>query len=588
MILQALKEYYDRKPDLPRYGFEEKELAYVITLDKKGNPVSVESTYEGSGKDRRAKRFLVPVSVKRSVGIAANLLWDNPEYALGVVLKGKKRSTSKSSDDVNSRVAEQNAAFRRRIEDLGVTGDEGLEAVLKFLRLPNRAELLAAFGTTWTDLLKEGAYLSFKLAGDPGLVLGRAAVTNSIQAGLSRRGGGKTICLVSGETEPTKRLHDAIKGVWGAQTSGANIVSFNLEAFCSFGKEQGDNSPVGEGAAFAYTTALNHLLARDSRQRLQVGDASTVFWAEKATAFEEQIVSFFCEPQKDDPDRNARAVESLFRSPQSGTPPDADDSTRFYVLGLAPNASRIAIRFWIVNTVAGMAGNIRQHFEDLRITHGPRDRDAVSIFRLLLTTASQSKAENIVSNLAGDTMRAILEGMPYPQTLLQAAIRRIRAEHDIPHPRAALIKACINRKTRYANPSEKEELKVSLDYGNTSIGYRLGRLFAMLEKIQQDANPGINATIRDRFYGAASSTPVTVFGNLMRLMNHHMAKVEKEKPGLAVVRKQLLGEVMSGIPDFPAHLGMEEQGRFAIGYYHQMQKFFEKKAESTTNKEVAL
>jgi CRISPR-associated protein Csd1 len=194
-------------------------------------------------------------------------------------------------------------------------------------------------------------------------------------------------------------------------------------------------------------------------------------------------------------------------------------------------------------------------------------------------------------------MRAILEELPYPQTLLQAAIRRVRAEQskkdsrtgkqlpNVTYARAALIKACVNRETRRNNTNKEEELAVSLDEGNTNIGYRLGRLFAALERIQQDANPGINATIRDRFYGAASSTPVTVFGNLMRLTNHHLSKLEKEKPGLAVVRKQLLGEIMCGVPDFPAHLALADQGRFAIGYYHQTQKFFEKKAD-TTNKEA--
>jgi CRISPR-associated protein Csd1 len=175
-------------------------------------------------------------------------------------------------------------------------------------------------------------------------------------------------------------------------------------------------------------------------------------------------------------------------------------------------------------------------------------------------------------------MRAILEGLPYPQTLLQAAMRRVRAEHEITYPRAALIKACLNRAARYSNPEQKEELHVSLDSNNSNIGYRLGRLFATLEKIQSEASPGINATIRDRFYGAASSTPVSVFGNLMRLKNHHLAKLESA--GRRVQFDKLLGEIMSGIADFPAHLRLEDQGRFAIGYYHQMQAFFTKKTNN--------
>jgi CRISPR-associated protein Csd1 len=248
------------------------------------------------------------------------------------------------------------------------------------------------------------------------------------------------------------------------------------------------------------------------------------------------------------------------------------------VLGLSPNASRIAIRFWIVDTVAGMAGKIKQHFDDLRIVHRPWDKDVFSIFRLLVCTAAQGKADNIPPNLAGETMRAILEGLPYPQTLLQAVIRRIRAEHVVTYPRAALIKAFINRSTRFKNPRIEEALKMSLDESNTNIGYRLGRLFAVLEKIQQEANPGISATIRDRFYGAASGTPVTVFGNLMRLKNHHLSKLTSA--GRRIYFEKLLGGIIDGVEAkiaFPTHLTLEEQGRFAIGYYHQQQDFFSKK-----------
>lgn len=577
MILQALKEYYDRKPDLPRYGFENKEIAYVLSLTPDGIPVALETTYEMIGNKRRAKPFLAPLSVKRTVDIISNLLWDNPEYALGAVLKDKKRSDKKTEEDINRRVSEQHAAFKKRIDDLGIILDEGLQAVKLFLQRNDKAALLEKHGVAWNELLKEGSNLSFKLAGDDRLVFERPLVKAAIESAIQKPTDDLDICLVTGEKDSIERRHTAIKGVWGAQTIGANIVSFNLDAFRSFGKDQGANAPVGKTAAFAYTTALNYLLGKDSKQRLQVGDASTVFWSEKATEFEQQVVDFFGEPPKDDPDRNVRAVESLFRAVHSGAFPVDDAKAKFYVLGLAPNASRIAIRFWYVDTVMGMAGKICQHFEDTRIVYGPKDKDTLSLFRLLVSTATQGKADNIPPNLGGDTMRAILEGLPYPQTLLQAAVRRIRAEHDVSYPRAALIKACINRSTCFNNPKIKEEMHVSLDLNNTNIGYRLGRLFATLEKIQQEASPGINATIRDRFYGAASSTPVTVFGNLMRLKNHHLAKLENV--GRCVNLERLIGQIVDGINDFPPHLKLEDQGRFAIGYYHQMQDFYTKKSE---------
>jgi len=384
---------------------------------------------------------------------------------------------------------------------------------------------------------------------------------------------------VTGEKDTVERLHPALKGVRGANTSGANIVGFNLNAFRSFGRHQGENAPVGKQAAFAYTTALNFLLGKDSAQKLQVGDATTVFWTARASPLETQVADFFGEPKKDDPDRHTEAVRALYESVETGAFVTDSDQTPFYALGLAPNAARISVRFWHRGTVAEMAGRFRQHFEDIAIVHGPKEKQYLSLWRLLVSTAALGKSENIPPNLAGETMRAILEGLPYPQTLLQAAVRRNRAEQNVPYARAALIRACINRSTRSIDPQKEEELTVSLDLTNTNIGYRLGRLFAVLERIQERASPGINATIRDRFYGAASGTPVTVFGNLMRLKNHHLAKLENA--GERINFERTLGEIMGEIADFPSHLSLGDQGRFAIGYYHQKQAFFTKHTENT-------
>ncbi|MBS4096494.1 MAG: type I-C CRISPR-associated protein Cas8c/Csd1 [Sulfuricella sp.] len=392
-------------------------------------------------------------------------------------------------------------------------------------------------------------------------------------AALSSAGAGDSaaagLCLVSGESDELERLHPSIKGVWGAQSSGANIVSFNLDAFRSYAKEQGANAPVGKRAAFAYTTALNHLLAKGSKQRIQVGDASTVFWAEKpGHSMETLFPRALGEAERDDPDIGTDAVKALLAAPHSGAEFFEDGDTRFYVLGLAPNAARIAVRFWETRSVAELAVNIRRHFDDLRIDHAPHEADTLSLFRLLVATATQGKAENIPPNLGGELLRSVIGGLPYPQTLLSGAIRRIRAEQEVTYPRAAIIKASLNRY------SKMEELKMSLDENNLNPAYRLGRLFAVLERAQERASPNLNATIRDRYYGAASSTPVTVFPTLLKLKNHHVAKLDNK--GEAVNLEKLIGQIVDGIDDFPAQLGLHDQGRFAIGYYHQRQAFFTK------------
>jgi CRISPR-associated protein Csd1 len=579
MILQELARYYERKasdPDtaLAPEGFEKKEIPFIIVLKRDGQFVQIEDTRSGEGKRKRARAFLVPQGVKKTSGVAANLLWDAAEYVLGVGTKGKP-----------DRIAEQHAAFVERLAELP-QDDQGVQGVRAFLADIPLAQLEQS--SCWEEILNTNPNLTFQLVNDTEPVCDRAAVVDLLLANAAKSdangsSAARGVCLVSGVEAEITRLHPAIKGVWGAQSVGANIVSFNLRAFESYGKEQkqGENAPVGKHAAFAYTTALNHLLGKDSTQRMQVGDASTVFWASANTFLEDDFFSFFGEPAKDDPDRGVRAVQALYESVKQGSLNVSDEQTLFFVLGLAPNAARISIRFWLTGTVKQISERIVRHFNDIAIDHAPYDPPYPSLFRLLASTALQAKAENIPPNLGGDTMRAILSGLPYPETLLQSALRRTRAEREVNYPRAALIKACINRKTRWGNPALEEELHVSLDLANTNVGYRLGRLFAVLEKVQEEASPGLNATIRDRFYGAASSTPVTVFSNLLKLSKHHLAKIENR--GRAVNLEKLIGEIVDAIngdEGFTPHLSIDDQGRFAIGYYHQKQAFYAKKTES--------
>ncbi|MDM7992818.1 MAG: type I-C CRISPR-associated protein Cas8c/Csd1 [Candidatus Fermentibacter sp.] len=582
MILQALKEYYDRKSSFQESegestsldrgdriapaGFEWKEIPWVIILDRDGLPLAIEDTRERRGKKLKGRKFLVPHSVLRGNDLKANLLWDGLDYALGIDTKGK--------GDPN-RTQQQHQLFIAGIKNLLLDDDEAVNAVSLFLEREDMLSLLSGLAG-WQDLMDDKApNVTFRLAGDTSTVGERRSVfgviTNSVDETLPT-----VTCMVSGETDRLAKLHSKIKNVWGAQSSGGSIVSFNADAFESYGKIQGMNAPVGVAAATAYTTALNHLLREDSDQRMQVGDTSTVFWSKRPSSFEHSFGSFFHEPPKDDPDRMSGAVRDLFRSVETGVLSEQGNN-EFYVLGLAPNAGRIAIRFWLHGRIDEMAEAIRQHFLDIQMIHGPKDPRFLSLFRLLVSIAAQGKADNIPSHLSESIMRAILERRQYPRALLQAALVRIRAEHEVNYPRASIVKACLNRITRTDVAYSEKEMQMSLDQSNRNAGYLLGRLFAALERVQEEASPGINATIRDRFYGAASSTPVTVFGNLMRQKNHHIAKIEN--PGRQVFYEKLIGQIVEGIDDFPAHLTLDDQGRFAIGYYHQRQDFYTKKAD---------
>jgi len=570
MILQALNAYYWRKqadPDprnrLPAYGLEEKEIPFIIEIDAEGGLINLTDTRSGEGKKKVARRFLVPQGVKRASGVAANLLWDTAEYVLGVDTRDKP-----------DRVVKQHAAFRSLIEAMPESArqDPGVQAVLAFL---DRLDLDALKGLPqWNDILTANPLMTFRVHPALELVCQRPAIVATVRTGSESAA--TAVCLVTGDRSAIERLHAAIKGVWGAQTSGANIVSFNLDAFRSYGKGQGDNAPVGKPAAFAYTTALNHLLDKGSRQRVQVGDTSTVFWAEEPHALETLVPDLFGEPPKDDPDRGSDAVKALYSAVQSGKFAVGSADDRFHVLGLAPNAARIGIRFWETAPALDLARRIQRHFDDLRIARGPKDPEHLSLFRLLTACAGQGKADNIPPNLGGEVMRSVLEGLPYPASLLTAAVQRCRAEQRVTYPRAAVIKASLARAHRQSTPSDPahdKEIEAMLDTDNPNPAYRLGRLFATLEKIQEEASPGLNATIRDRYYGAASGTPVAVFPTLLRLKNHHLGKLN---PGRAVNMERLLGEILGGLTDFPRHMPMPEQGRFALGYYHQRQAFFTK------------
>jgi CRISPR-associated protein Csd1 len=516
----------------------------------------------------------VPQGEKKASGIKANLLWDNPQYVLCVA----------KSDSEKDKKRAQNAfvEFKRRIEETfnGDFIDEGISAVKNFLL---KKDFLTLFQhEAWQEIQENNLNLTFMLEGEDGLVSQRKNVIDRIIEYM-KPSGNLQVCSVSGRMEAPATLHTSIKGVWGAQSSGANIVSFNLDAFCSFAKKQGLNAPVGQQTVFAYTTALNTLLAKGSRQRMQVGDASTVFWAKGNHPFEQDFSSFLGEPAKsEEPDYGK--IRSLLNAFKTGVLPEAD-SMPFYVLGLGPNASRIVIRFWYEGCVSDLKRKIGQHFEDIEIIRAPHDREFLSLFQLLVSTATEGKADNIPPNLGGEVARAVLTGTGYPRTLLANAICRCKAEQKVTYARAAIIKGFLTRDSRLRGITTKE-VQMALDKTNENIGYVLGRLFAVLERIQEQAQTGLNKTIRDTYFGAATSNPMVTFKRLQDLAIHHLSKMRNTGKNTVWLDK-LMQEVMDKISasGIPATLALEDQGRFAIGYYHQRQDFFNKREDETTGEE---
>jgi CRISPR-associated protein Csd1 len=390
----------------------------------------------------------------------------------------------------------------------------------------------------------------------------------------------QAVCLVTGERGPIARLHPAIKGVWGAQSSGASLVSFNAPAFESYGNTQGDNAPVSEAAAFAYAAALNAFLERDSRHRIQIGDASTVFWADASQAEQADAAeAIFGMLLGIDEALQVEKVRPILEKIRAGRPfadaaPDLAKGVRFYVLGLSPNAARLSIRFWLDDDFGVFAERFARHLEAMRTEPPPRDENP-SIWRCLIETAVQRKTENIAPNLAGDWLRAILTGGRYPQTLVATLLMRLRADKDVNALRVAILKSVLIR-------NFTKEVPVALNPDNTEPGYLLGRLFATYEHIQSAAlGRSLNATIRDKFYGAASATPRKVFPLLDKGAATHLAKVGKDKKGYAVALERRLGEIMNhfdpSADPFPAFLPAEQQALFAVGYYHQKNDFFRRK-----------
>lgn len=574
MILHALTQYYQRKAEsdggIAQEGFENKEIPFIIVIDKQGNFIQLEDTRELKVKKKVGRTFLVPKGLGRSGSKSyevSNLLWDHYGYVLAYAGEKGQEQADK-----------QHASFTAKVNELkqALPDDAGVTAVAAFLSsAEEKSKVMQA--ANWAECAKvKGCNLSFRLVDEAvDLVCQSKAVREYVSQANQTQSDNvqKGICLVTGKAAPIARLHNAVKGV---NAKPAPFASVNLSAFESYGKEQGFIFPVGEQAMFEYTTALNTLLA--SENRFRIGDVTVVCWGAKRTPLEESLASMINGGGKDKPDEHIDAVKTLYKSLYNGQYQKPDGKEKFYLLGLSPNSARIVVRFWHETTVAALSESIAAWYDDLQMVRGENSPypEYMPLPRLLGNLVLDGKMENLPSDLIAQITDAALNNRVLPVSLLQAALRRNKAEQKITYGRASLLKAYINRAIRAGRLKNMKELTMGLDRNRQDIGYVLGRLFAVLEKIQAEANPGLNATIADRYFGSASSTPIAVFGTLMRLLPHHLNKLEFE--GRSVQLQWEIRQILEHCQRFPNHLNLEQQGLFAIGYYHETQFLFTKDA----------
>lgn len=571
MIVSALNEYYtrladDKSVEISPLGFSRQKIAFEVVISKDGNRFTVNDARIKEGKSERPRLLIVPGGAKPSgSGINPCFMWDNSAYMLSYKI-----------DDANQeRTKESFEAFRQRHLDLdGEIDDEHFSLVCKFLSTYKPNDKVR----TAIDEIGSG-FGVFRIEGSKGYVHDRKKINSWWVENLGSDQDEAELgqCLVTGKTDVRlARIHEPkIKGVSGAQSSGASIVSFNFDAAESFDKEQGSNSPVSEEVAFQYSTALNYLL--NSKQRIRIGDATTVFWTDKPSPAEDWLGRIIDTTDAEDDSTKTKLGSILKTIAQGGFPADfGDQDTEFYVLGLSPNAARISIRFWLRSSLKQLVDSLRQHFVDLEISHSDNDNPYPALWQLLAETARESK--DISPQLSGSLTRSVLTGQLYPQAFFAAVIRRIKADREIRHRRAAILKAFLNRHFRIHQP-EKKEITVALDPDRKEVAYQLGRLFAQLEKAQEDAQPTVNDTIKDRFFGSASATPASVFPRIIRMSQHHLGKLEG---GSKIYHEKSIQQIYSNFEDFPNHLNLQEQGLFSIGYYHQRQHIFTKKEKPSS------
>ena len=580
MILQALAKHYENlaaEGKVSKEGWCEAKVSYAIELMPDGK---VKGFISLKTEDERGKKKvwvsttrMVPQMVTRSSGVLPNFLCDNSKYMLGF-----------DKDGSSKRVLECfQAAKEKHLELLEQAEGEMAASIKAFFETwnPEKEEEKLKESEIW-EALTDGGNLIFYMNGceaqeDEEI----KELWNEKQNSCDGEEGGNTgICLVTGKKAEISRIHRTIKGVPGAQSSGAALVSFNAPAFESYGKEQSYNAPVGKYAEFAYTTALNYLLSQRN-YTFQLGDTMVVYWAENGQKAYQDVFSFALVPTVD----NRETIREIFDCIKKDQPIKVDDiemdsEQRFYILGLAPNAARLSVRFFYQDSFGKILEHISEHYERMKIVQPSWEtREYMSIRDMLMETVNQnSRDKSPIPNMAAMVMQAVLSGGRYPASLYTDTLIRIRAdqgERKLSWGRTAILKAYLIRNTNW-----KEGVNyMGLNKENSEQPYLLGRLFAVLEFIQKDTNPGIKATIRDRYFNSACATPASVFPILIKLMNSHIKKLERDNLGAKISYENQLTEIMGKLDEFPRRLTLEEQGKFDLGYYHQVQDKYTKRED---------
>ena len=578
MILQALISYYETlaaRGELPQPGWAPVKVSYVLNLDDQGDITTVvcikEEVTRGKKKALVPQTIQLPAPVKRTVGVTANFLCDNSSYILGADKKGKPK-----------RSLECFQVCKTLHETLLVSVEEpAARALLSFFDhwQPEKLTEHPAFAHQDMEDVLASANLIFRYRGR--YLHEIPAIRQAWQDYYNNSQDSQQFpCLVTGKLAPVAQLHPSIKGIYGAQSSGASLVSFNAPAFCSYDREQGLNAPTSQYAAFAYGAALNYLIAT---QNTRVGDVTLLFWAESGEdAYADALKRFGFGGGDEDDQYKEEDLKGLMESLAEGADVEwdgtrIDPNMTFYILGISPNAARLSVRFFLRNSFGQFIRSVKAHYDRLEIVRPSFDPfDNIPVWRMLKETVNpNSREKKPAADMAGDTLRAILTNTPYPATLLNGVTLRIRADREMNRTRAAILKAYY---LKSRNPFVPEEvLTVSLNQDSNHEAYVLGRLFSVLEAIQSDANPGINATIRDKYFSSASATPGVVFPTLVNLAQKHLRKLDE---GKKIFYDKQLTELMSKLGEtYPNRMNLPQQGAFQLGYYHQTQYRFTKKED---------